>query len=141
VTRVSSDHDTVDSYRTHRERVGRTSRVRIPLPAAIDASAGDVIRVSLEGETYHAQVQQSHGGDSDVRGAFENARLARARDGDNHLQSWVDDAGLTPGEAVVVDVVTPGYKFGLRRPGERVVYEATDPPSSSLSDIARDLDG
>jgi len=37
--------------------------------------------------------------------------------------------------------VTPGFQYGLRRPGERVVYTALDPPASSLSDIARDVDG
>jgi len=139
--RLPSDHDAVTSYRTRRERVGRTSRVRVPLPAALDVAEGDVIRLSLAGTTYHAQVQSSLDGDLDVRGAFDNARRARAREGDNHLQSWVDDAGLGPGDAVVLDVVTSGFKFGLRRPGQRVIYEATDAPSSSLSDIARDLDG
>ncbi len=139
--RLPSDHDAVTSYRTRRKRVGRTTRVRIPLPAGIDVDEGDVIRLSLEGTTYQAQVQSSLDGDLDVRGAFDNARLARSGEGENHLQSWVDSVGLDAGDAVVLDVVTPGFKFGLRRPGERVVYEATEEPSSTLSDIARDIDG
>jgi hypothetical protein len=139
--RLPSDHDAVTSYRTRCDRVGRTTRVRIPLPAGLDVAEDDVIRLSLEGDAFHSQVDQSLDGDLDVRGSFDNARLARTGDGENHLQSWADDVGLTAGDTVVVDVVTPGFKFGLRRPGERVVYEATEAPSSSLSHIARDLDG
>lgn len=140
--RIPSDHESITSHRTHREQVGRTGRPRIPLPAALDVAVGDVIRLSLAGEEYHAQVTQSLDGGRDVRGAFFDARTARTDgEGENYLVEWAADAGLTPGDPLALDVVTPGYKFGLRRPGERVVYEATDAPSSSLSDIAQNLDG
>lgn len=140
--RVPSDHETITSHRTHREQVGRTGRPRVPLPDALDAAVGDVIRLSLEGEEYHAQVTQSLDGGRDIRGAFFDAQTARTDgEGENALTTWADDVGLDVGDALVVDVVTPGYKYGLRRPGERVVYDATDAPSSSLSDIAQNLDG
>ncbi len=140
--RVPSDHETVTTHRTHRKQVGRTGRPRIPLPAALDVAAEDVIRLSLAGETYHAQVTDSLDGGVEICGAFATARLARtAGEGENRLRTWVDDAGLSVGDAVELDVVTAGYQFGLRRPGERVVYQALDPPSSSLADIARNLDG
>jgi hypothetical protein len=140
--RVPSDHEAIPSHRTHREQVGRTGRPRIPLPDALDVSVGDVIRLSLEGEEYHAQVTQSRDGGREVCGAFFDAQVARTDgEGQNYLTEWADDVGLAVGDPVVLDVITPGYKFGLRRPGERVVYEATDAPSSSLSDIARNLDG
>ncbi|MFC7057968.1 DUF7112 family protein [Halovenus salina] len=38
------------------------------------------------------------------------------------------------------DVLRTGYAYGLRRPGERVVYSPPEQPDSSLTDIARDLD-
>ena len=140
--RVPSDHETISSHRTHREQVGRTGRPRIPLPDDLDVAVGDVIRLSLSGEEYHAQVTRSPDGGRDVRGAFFDARAARTDgEGENYLPEWADDVGLAVGDPVVVDVVTHGYKFGLRCPGERVVYDATDAPSSSLSDIARNLDG
>lgn len=140
--RVPSDHDAVDTHRSRLRQVGPTSRPRVPIPAGVDVAAGDVIRLSLEGETYHAQVRESLDGDRDLRGAFANARLARTEgEGEDYLSAWVEEVGLEPGDPVLVDVVTPGYELGLRRPGERIVYEATDPPSSSLADIARDLDG
>jgi hypothetical protein len=140
--RVPSDHETIASHRSHVESIGRTNRPRLPLPDAVDAAAGDVLRLSLEGDTYHAQVQESLDGGLDVRGAFDNARLARADDeGENRFAEWAAEVGLSAGDAVLVDVVTPGFKLGVRRPGERVVYDATDAPSSSLSDIASDIDG
>ena len=140
--RVPSDHESITSHRTHHRQVGRVGRPRVPLPDAIEVSVGDVIRLSLAGEEYHAQVTQSRDGDRDVRGAFFDAQLARTDgEGENYLAAWVDDAGVDVGDPLVLDVVTPGYKFGLRTPGTRVTYTATDAPSSSLSDIARNLDG
>jgi hypothetical protein len=140
--RVPSDHDTVRSHRTRVAEVGRTGRPRIPLPDAVGVAVGDVVRVSLEGETYHAQVRETLDGERDLRGAFGNARLARTDgEGTDALRPWLADAGVSVGDPLLVDVVTAGHEYGLRRPGERVVYAASDPPSSSLADIARDVDG
>lgn len=140
--RVPSDHETITSHRTYREQVGRTGRPRIPVPDGVDVAAGDLVRISLEGKTYHAQVAEALTGEPDVRGAFDDPRLARTDgEGENHLRSWAESVGISAGDPLVWDVVTPGFKVGLRRPGERVVYEATDAPDSSLADIARDIDG
>lgn len=140
--RVPADHETVSTHRTELDSVGRTSRPRISFPDAVSVSAGDVIRLSLDGEAYHASVESSLSGALDVRGAFENARLAREAPVDeNCLKSWVDSTDLAVGDAVLLDVVTPGFQYGLRPPGERVVYDVLDRPSDSLADIARDLDG
>jgi len=140
--RVPADHDAVTTHRTHVERVGRTSRPRVPLPEGLAVAVGDVVRVSLGGETYHAQVRESLDGSRDLRGAFANARLARADgEGEDHLAPWLESIGLGAGDPVLVDAVTPGFMYGLRPPGQRVVYDARNPPSSSLADIARDIDG
>jgi len=140
--RVPSDHDAVPTHRTHVATVGPTRRPRVPLPDAVGADPGDVVRVSLEGDSCHARVEESLEGDRDLRGAFANARLARTEgEGENRLRAWLGAAGVSAGDPLLVDVVTPGFAYGLRRPGERVVYAAADPPRSSLADIARDLDG
>jgi len=140
--RVPSDHGTVTSHRTDLDEIGRTGRPRVPLPDAVDASVGDGVRLSVGGERYHARIEESLGGDPDLRGAFANARLARTSgEGRNHFRKWVEAAGLATGDAVLLDVVTDGYAYGLREPGTRAVYTPLEPPSSSLSDIARDLDG
>lgn len=139
--RVPADHDTVSNQRVHLERVGRTERLRVPVPPCLDVGAGDVVRLSLEGTEYHAQVATAMSGGLDIRGAFDNPRLARADgEGTDHLQVWFDEVGLAGEDPLLVDTVTPGFQFGLRRPGQRVVYEARDPPDSSLADIATDLE-
>ena len=144
MTRLPSDHEAVTTHRTHVESVGRTSRPQVPVPETVEVAIGDVVRLTLADETRHARVRETLGGGRDLRGAYANARLARAGDageGDDHLREWVESAGLSTGDAVLFDTVTPGFQYGLRRPGERVVYTALDPPASSLSDIARDVDG
>lgn len=140
--RVPSDHDAVDSHRLHVETVGATSRPRVPLPEAVDLAEGDVIRLSIEGDVSHAQVASTLSGTLALAGAYDNARLAREADeGTDHLREWLDDHGIGGGDPLLLDVVTPGYAYGLRRPGDRVVYAAVEPPSDSLSGIARDLEG
>jgi len=66
---------------------------------------------------------------------------ARARRRANRLAEWLDENDREPGDVIVPDVVVPGELYGTRIPGERTVYEANRGPRSSLSDIARDLDG
>lgn len=141
--RVPSDHDAVESHRVHVETVGATSRPRVPLPGTLDVAEGDVIRLSLEGKVRHAQVTATLGGDLALAGAYDNARLARTggEGSADRLRAWLDGDGLGGGDPLLLDVVTPAYAFGLRRPGERVVYAAVEPPSDSLADIARDLEG
>ncbi|WP_435074631.1 DUF7112 family protein [Halorubrum sp. HHNYT27] len=153
--RVASDDEGVASIRVSLARSGGTRRpcVRVPEDDELDGrvesgsceslrmTAGDVIRVVIDREEYHAPVTADSAGRL-VRGAFDNRRLAReAGEGENRLVSWLDANGRGPGDSVVLDVVVPGELYGLRIPGERAVYEATRGPPSSLSDIARDLDG
>jgi len=138
--RLPSDHDVVDSHRVHLERVGRTSRPRVPLPAGLSVSAGDVVWVSLEGEATRARVETSLAGEPVFEGAFDNARLARAGEGEDRLREWTARHDLAPGAPVALDVLTRGYAFGLRRPGERVIYAPPDAPADSLADIAADLE-
>lgn len=137
--RLPSDHEAVDSHRVHVERVGRTSRVRVPLPSALELAEGEVLRVSLEGEPAHASVESTLSGDLAIEGASDNARLARAREGEDRLRAWAERVDLGPGDPVLVDVLTAGFAYGLRRPGERVIYGAPDAPADSLSRIAEDL--
>jgi len=153
--RVPCDDEGVASIRVSLARSGGTRRpcVRIPDDDELDGrvesgsceslslGAGDVVRVAIDREEYYAPVR-SDGEGRLIRGAFDNRRLAREPgEGENRLAEWLDDHDREPGDAVVLDVVVPGEQYGLRIPGERTVYEATRGPRSSLSDIARDLDG
>lgn len=140
--RVPSDHPGVESRRVHLEAVGRTGRVRLPLSTADDLAAGDVVRLFLEGEAAHAAVVEPLDGDLAVASAFANARLARTGEGGtDRFRSWIDEHGLAAGDPLALDVLRRGSAYGVRRPGERVVYRVPDRPPQSLRDIARDLDG
>jgi hypothetical protein len=138
--RLPSDHDAVDSHRVHLERVGRTNRLRVPLPDELAHEQGDLLRVSFEGTVAHARVAETLDGRAVLDRAADNRRLARTGEGANRLSEWTTETERSVGDPVIVDVVTTDHAYGIRRPGERVVYEATDPPSDSLSRIAEDLE-
>ncbi|QSG06791.1 DUF7112 family protein [Halapricum desulfuricans] len=134
--RIASDHEAVQTHRITLGTAGRTSRPELELPESIDASDGDVVRLTLDGRACYALVEAGLDGTARLRGAFENARLAREGDGENRLLEWIDDSGVKPGRSLLLDVLSTGYHYGLREPGQRVVYTVLEPPKGSLSDIA-----
>ena len=138
--RLPSDHPVVDSHRLRLEAVGSTSRPQVPLPAAVSVDAGTFVRLSLGGETEtHAEVVSTLRGGRAVRAARANRRLARTGEGANLLGEWLDAGDHGPGDTLVLDVLTEGYAYGLREPGDRIVYAPVEPPDSSLADIAESL--
>jgi hypothetical protein len=138
--RIASDNDAIETHRCPLERVGRTDRPEIRVQADVALPIEETIRLSLSGVETHARPETDLDGETVIRGAFDNARLARAHgEGVDRLSEWVDDRDLAFGSSVLLDVVTPGFKYGLRAPGERVVYDATDAPDRSLSSIAESL--
>lgn len=138
---VPHDHPSVSTFRARLARSGGTRRPCLRLPTELDVEAGAIVRLALDGRQYHARVESDSTGVL-IRGAYDNRRLARnPEEGQNRLLAWADDHGLTAGDAVELDAVEAGYLFGVREPGRSAIYEATEQPSQSLSDIARDLDG
>ncbi len=138
--RIPSDHAAVESHRVHLSTVGRTRRYQIPLPAGVDCDTDDVVFLSLESEGCYSQVAASLDGEPTIQTAFRTRHAARTQEGDDQLREWVERHDLNRGDALVLDVLRAEYAYGLRRPGERVVYSPPDPPNSSLSDIAQNLD-
>jgi DNA-binding sugar fermentation-stimulating protein len=65
--------------------------------------------------------------------------VARERDGPNRLVEWAGQVERGPGDAVELDAVDPGTLYGLRTPGARAVYTATETPRDSLRSIAESL--
>lgn len=139
--RLPSDHDAVETRRVTVSQVGRTGRPQVELPDDVALADGEVVRIVLDGEEYHGRAEKTLDGDRVVRRATDNARLAREDGGENRLVEWFDGGDVSFGGSVHLDVVTANYKYGLRTPGTRVVYTATDAPDSSLADIASELDG
>lgn len=142
--RVSSDHASVESVRAELVRAGRTDRPRVAVPA--DATnrfpEDEVVRLVVDGTERFTRVASRMGADRlELRGAHETPGDAEDQSaGSDHLDEWQDAHDVRFGGAVLVDVVEAGYKYGLRAPGERAVYDAGR-PDSSLADIAQDLDG
>jgi len=108
---------------------------------ALVGAEGDVVRVSLAGDEGHARIETALDGSPVLRRVVDNARLAREDEGENRLAEWVADADVPDGGSAHFDVITDGHQYGLRAPGERVVYAAKAAPDDSLADIARDLEG
>ena len=153
--RVPSDDGSVASVRVALVRSGGTRRpcVRLPNDGALEGRVesgscsslsladGDLVRIVIDREEYHARVVSDATGRS-IRGAFDSRRLARTPgDGENRLTEWLAEHGREPGDSIVLDVVVPGDQYGLRIPGDRTVYDARRGPRSSLADIAEDIDG
>jgi len=139
-TRVPSDRDAVESHRVHLATVGRTGRLQVPLPEGLSLGADDLVSLSLAGTRTHATVERTLDDDLAVRGAYADRNLARSRDGSDELAAWLDDAALTSGDPLLFDVIAPGYAYGLRLPGDRVLYERPKEPDRSLRSIAEDLE-
>ncbi len=137
---IPSDHDAVESHRVTLSQVGSTNRLQVPLPAAVSCDPGDVVSLSLSGDTAYAAVTTTLRGDPVVRTAFPTRHLARRdREGEDELACWLDRVSAGASDTLVLDVLTGGYAYGLREPGARVVYTPPDPPDQSLADIARNL--
>lgn len=139
--RIPSDHDTVESHCVHLAEVGHTGRLQLPLPEELTCAVDDVVGVCFGGSSYFAQVSTTLDGRPTLRDSFADRELARTGDGEDKLAAWLDEAGLSDGDPVLLDVLTPGYAYGLRQPGERVVYGPPEQPDASLTAIARSLDG
>ncbi|HET7324449.1 MAG TPA: hypothetical protein VFJ06_08965 [Halococcus sp.] len=136
--RVSSDHPTVETVRVTLSRYGRT-RSRLSLPND-DRFPCTPVRLVLDGDTYHAEIEAGRDG-PEITGAYDNARLARERTGDDRLEGWRAESNIDYGRSVLLDIVESGFLYGVREPGERAVYDAIESPDESLAAIARDLDG
>ena len=137
---IPSDHPTIESVRVECSRVGRTGRLQLLLPPAIELEDGDLVELTIDGDRTYARVGSTLDGEAAIEGAYANRRLARSGEGTNLLAGFLDEHGHGPGSTLVVDEVTAGYAYGLREPGSRVTYEPAEPPDSSLADIAESLD-
>lgn len=138
--RVASENPSVRTLRGRLGRRGGTRRPAVELPAEEreQLPADGTVRLVIDGATRFAPVGD-RGETRAFFGAYDNARLARDRDGTDRLGEWVDERALDFGRSIAVDVVEPGEVYGLRVPGEDTVYEVEAPPDASLRRIAEDL--
>ncbi|ODR82532.1 hypothetical protein BG842_24515 [Haladaptatus sp. W1] len=140
--RVSSD--TTETVRATLAQAGATNRANIEIPADDEDSfpADELVRVVMDDTEYRARIERPLTGDGRlIRGVYDTPRLARnPGEGENRLSEWFADSNRSFGQSVLIDVVEEGFKYGIREPGSRAVYEATEAPNESLADIARQVD-
>ena len=142
--RLASDADDVTSLRARLARSGGTRLPCLRIPDEADLSAGEEIRLVLDGDQRNATVASDSKGLL-VRGAYDDRkRMREAAEGtgavgENRLVEWAREHGREPGDAVELDEVDPGYLYGLRVPGDRAVYTVTKRPDRGLQDIADSL--
>ena len=137
--RLPSDHPSIE---THRVRVGRRirRRCRLDVPPHV-IPVDEVVRVIVDEQTCFATAEAMPGRDSHaVNGTYESPSAARDPGGGvDRLSAWLRREDIAEGSSVLLDVIEPGVAYGIRQPGERAVYAAVEPTSSSLQDIARRL--
>lgn len=138
--RVPSDNPSVDSYGVTLGSVGSTNRPQLVLPAELCCERGEFVRLVTDEDRAHAEVVSTLDGSQTIRAAYPDRATARSGDGPDLFGRWLDDHDVGPGDTVVVDVLTEGYAYGLREPGERIIYEPPRRPDSSLADIAESLE-
>lgn len=149
--RISSDHSSLSTVRATLVTSGALDRPKIKIPedeVPADAESDDrfphdeVVRFVADDTEYRARIESPLTSDGrEIRGLYETPDAARdPSEGENLLSEWVDSSGVEFDQSVLVDVIEVGFKYGLRAPGERVFYEATESPDGSLSDIANQLD-
>lgn len=142
--RIPSDHDAVTTVRATVATAGSTRRRRVEIPsdAADLFPADEVVRLVVDGAEYHARIEAALTGETRIfSGAYDSPRFARSPgDAPDRLGPWLDGVDVAIGDSVLVDVIEAGFKYGLREPGERVVYEATESPDDSLASIAEQLE-
>lgn len=140
--RVSSDNPSVNAIRGTLVRAGGLDRPRIAIPAeeAAHFPVGEVVRLVIDGTERFAPVERTLSGDDlELRGAYETPDGARnPAEGSDRLAAWQDAHDVRFEGSVLVDVVEPDFRYGIRAPGERATYDMGR-PDSGLQDIARDL--
>jgi len=138
--RVPSDNPSVDSYGVTLDSVGSTNRPQLVLPTELCCERGDFVRLVTDEDRAHAEVVSALDGSHAIRAAYSDRAAARHGDGPDLLGCWLDEHDVGPGDTLVIDVLTEGYAYGLREPGDRVIYEPPRRPDASLSDIAESLE-
>ena len=142
--RLASDAADVTALGTRLARSGGTRLPCLRIPDGAALSAGEEIRLVLDGEDRHAEVTSDANGllvrgAYDDRGRLREATTGAGGDAANRLVEWAHEHDREPGDAVELDEVDPGYRYGLRVPGGRTVYTVRKRPDTGLRDIADSL--
>lgn len=140
--RLSSEHSSVRAVRATIADATTGKRVEIPAAETEGFPTDEVVRIDLDETERFARIERPLTGDGRViDGVYGRSDAAREPGtGTDRLPDWCSDHEVRDGGSVFVDVIEPGFAYGLRGPGETNYYDAAEPPKRSLSDIANDLE-
>lgn len=135
---IASDHPSVETFRATVKRHGPGRRLALPEVAREALGVPGAVGTIVDGRTHFARCR-AVGGTPSIVGLYATRTGADDRTGQDELGAWLDRHDRGRGRSVHVDVIEPGYRIGLRPPGERVVYEDVPDRDDGLDAIARDL--
>lgn len=137
--RIAHDHPTVETVPATVARDGPTRRPMVTFSADLELEPGDLMRLDLDGTEYRAPIEKAGEDALGLRLAARSPTQARnPGDGDNALLEWLEERTVDVGQTLHLDVVEPGFRYGLRMPGEKAVYQSGR-PDQSLAAIARQV--
>lgn len=138
--RIAHDHPTIETIEAKIDRHGGTTRPEVVVTEPLDVEPETLVRLVLDGTEYRAPVEASGRGQPVFRHAASSPSAARnPGTAENVLTDWIAERDLDVGRSLHLDVVEPGFRYGLRAPGEKAVYDGGQ-PDESLASIARALD-
>ncbi|ELY76181.1 hypothetical protein [Natrinema pallidum] len=140
--RVASDHPSVPTVRSTCTETATGVKLEVPADDREAFPTDEVVRVVLDGKELFARVERALTGDDlSIPGVYDTPDLARdPSGGTDRLTEWTADHDVPAGGSVLIDVVEPEFLYGLRSPGETTYYDAREPPTESLSEIADSLE-
>lgn len=143
VDRIASDHPSVQTVRATCTATATGVSIELLGEDGDAFPVDDVVRIVLDGDELFARIERALTGEElSIPGIYETPDHARdPSGGTDRLPDWIDDHDVPTGGSVLVDVVEPDFLYGLREPGATAYYDAYEPPSDSLSDIAQNLQG
>lgn len=140
--RIASDHPSVQTVRSTCTETATGVKLEVPADDREAFPTDEVVRVVLDGDELFARVERALTGDAlSIPGIYDTPDLARDPSGaTDRLTEWTAEHDVPTDGSVLIDVVEPEFLYGLRSPGETAFYNAREPPSDSLSDIAETLE-
>ncbi|SEW15370.1 DUF7112 family protein [Natrinema salifodinae] len=140
--RIASDHPSVQTVRSSCTETATGVKLEIPADDRDAFPTDEVVRVVLDGDELFARIDRALTGDDlAIPGVYETPDQARDPSGaTDRLTEWIDDHDVPVDGSVLIDIVEPEFLYGLRAPGETAYYDAREPPTESLSDIAEQFE-
>ncbi|MBZ6495413.1 DUF7112 family protein [Natrinema longum] len=140
--RIASDHPSVETVRSTCTETATGVKLEVPADDRSAFPTDEVVRIVLEGTERFARVERAlTGEDLAIPGIYDTPDLARdPSGGTDRLAEWTATQEVPAGGSVLIDVVEPEFLYGVRAPGETTYYDAHEPPSGSLSEIAKNLE-